>query len=118
MKMGMNDVRMALWKAYDKERERHGYIEGKSSEGSCELIYPTIHESDSIDKFMLPLGIMIYSYALGPSRRHYIYKGEKDRKIEYYHWESPDIYKKAVEVIEGWVEEARNEWEGKTDEKR
>ena len=104
----MTDVREALWNAY-KIEEQEGGIEGKSSEAYCELIYPTYYSCKTIEKFSKPYGINIYSYALGPSRMHHILYAETENKRNYYTWESPDIYAKAIEVIESWTEERRNE---------
>jgi hypothetical protein len=100
----MTDVRKALWNAYKKEEESEDGIYGKSSEAYCELRYPTYWDCEVIEEFLEPCGIMIYSYALGPSRSHYIMKGPVDRQVNYYTWEAPDIYKKAVEVINSWIE--------------
>jgi len=103
--MDMEDVREALWYAYKKEEESEYGVEGKSSEAWCELQYPTWWDCETLEEFKKPCGIMIYSYALGPSRTHYINYGEEDKQINYYTWESPDIYTKAVEVINSWVDE-------------
>lgn len=102
--MDMNDVRVALWRAYKKRAESEGEIDGKSSEGYCELLYPTYWECNTEDEFKTPHGIMIYSYALGPNRKHYIYCGIP-RKADSNIWYSPDIYRKAVEVINSWMED-------------
>ena len=101
----MSDVRSALWNAYDKLRKSEYGIEGKSSEAYCELMYPAIWDCEVVGEFLLPSGIMIYSYALGPSRRHYINRGQVDREVNYYTWESPCIYKKAIEIINMWAAE-------------
>lgn len=98
----MSDVRKALWKAYQKENESDGGLEGKSAEGSCELIYPTYWDCENQDDFLEPIGLMVYSYALGPSRQHYFYKGNKESHKNYYTWVSKDFLAKAVEVINDW----------------
>lgn len=98
----MEDVRRELWKAY-KQAQSEGWLEGKSSEAWCELEYPTFWDCETEEDFLQPCGIMIYSYALGPSRTHYINRGPKDKKVNYYTWESPDIFAKAIEVIQSWV---------------
>lgn len=101
----MDDVRAALLAAYRKQAAS-GPIEGKSSEGWCALHYPVVW--DFLDEgagFNEPSAIEIYSYALGPSRSHYINRGKVDRQVNYYTWESPDIFAKAVEVINGWVDQ-------------
>ena len=103
--MNMTDVRKALWNAYKAEEETEHGIEGKSSEAYCELRYPTYWECDTIEDFNKPFGIMIYSYALGPSRKHYINYGTEDKEVNYYTWESPDIYTKAVQIINSWCRE-------------
>jgi hypothetical protein len=103
----MNDVRFALWAAYKKlEVTKHG-IEGKGSEGWCELKFPTFWDCQDADDFLEPISLMIYSYALGPSRSHFFKRGKVDRKVNYYTWEAPDIYAKAVEVINGWADDIK-----------
>lgn len=98
----IEDVRRALWKAYKKQQESEYGIEGKLSEAYCELQFPTFWNCETEEEFLKPRGIMIYSYALGPSRSHYVNYGPEDKEVNYYTWESPDIYKKAIEVIESW----------------
>jgi hypothetical protein len=99
----MDDVRAALWAAYKKlEATKYG-IEGKTSEGLCELQYPTYWDCQEAAAFAEPSGLMIYSYALGPSRTHYFNRGKVDRQVNYYTWEAPDFYAKAVEVVNGWA---------------
>lgn len=99
----IDDVRAALWAAYKKlEATEHG-VEGKSSEGWCELQYPTFFDCQSSAEFADPCGLMIYSYALGPSRAHYFNRGKIDRQVNYYTWEAPDFYAKAVEVVNSWA---------------
>lgn len=99
--MDINDVRKALWKLYSDNKD----WEGKSSEAYCELQYPAYWDCETENEFYEPNGIMIYSYAFGPSRTHYIYKNKRERHPNYYTWESTDIFKKAVEVIESWNKE-------------
>ena len=48
---------------------------------------------------------MIYSYALGPSRTHYFNRGDVERQVNYYTWEAPDFFAKAVEVVAAWADE-------------
>ena len=98
----MADVRRALWRAYEKAASTEYGIDGKASDGWVELRYPTYWECETEDEFLQPCGIMIYSYALGPSRRHYINRGDEDRRVDHNTWESPDIFEKAVEIIESW----------------
>lgn len=103
--MDIKDVRKALWEAYRLADEVEGGVEGKSSEAYCEIMYPTYWECDTLEEFMQPTGLMVYSYALGPSRRHYFYYSQKEYQENYYTWYAPDPFKKAVEVINSWVEE-------------
>lgn len=105
-KVTMDDVRRALWDAYEAARKAPDFM-GKMAEGSCELIYPNIWECESVDEFLEPKGIMVYSYSLGPSRQHYFLRSDEDRQDKYYSWHSRDMYAKAVEVINQW----RQEWE-------
>ena len=77
----MADVRRALWKAYKKVQKSEYGIEGKRDEAWCELGYPNLWDAETEDEFTKPCEIMIYSYALGPSRRHYIRKGNVEKAI-------------------------------------
>ena len=97
----MNDVRRSLWEAY---KNCKGF-EGKNYEAYCELRYSPIWDCETEEQFSRPFGIMIYSYALGPSRRHYINYGSIEKEKNYYTWESPDIYQKAIDVINSWVKD-------------
>ena len=100
----IHDVRVALWRAYQKLAESGG-IDGKSSEGYCELLYPTIWDAQSVEEFCRPEGVMVYSYALGPNRQHYFWRGPVDRQKESNQWFAPDPFAKAVKVIEEWEAE-------------
>jgi len=102
--MDIDDVRRALWAAYKKEEKSEYGIEGKSNEAFCSVEYPNYWECETEEEFLMPDALMVYSYALGPSRTHYFKYGKKDKEINYYTWESPDIYAKAVEVINSWVD--------------
>lgn len=99
----MDDVRRALWAAYKTLEATFEGIEGKSSEAWFELQYPTYWECETLEDFLKPCGIMVYSYALGPSRSHYFRLGKVDREVNYYTWESPDPCAKAVEIIGQWA---------------
>jgi hypothetical protein len=101
----INDVRKALFNAYKKKEQSEDGIEGKSSEGWCEVLYPTFWECETIDEFLKPCGIMVYSYALGPSRQHYFMYAKKEKRGDYATWYAPDFFAKAVEVINSWVED-------------
>lgn len=99
----MNDVRKTLWNAYKKLQQSENGLEGsKSSEGYCELLYPSFWDCDSLEEFQEPCGLMIYSYVLGPGRQHFIYKSKSEHQDDYRTWVAPDIYEKAVEVIKSW----------------
>ena len=101
----IKDVRKALWDAYKLYFESVEDSYCKPQEAYCDVFYPNYFEcEDDFDKFCEPNGIMIYSYCLGPSRSHYIFKGKEDKQIDYDRWESPNIYKKAVEIINRWAE--------------
>lgn len=99
----IDDVRAALWTAYTKLAYTAEGVCGKSSEGWCELQFPTWWDCKSADEFAQPSGLMVYSYALGPSRTHYFNRGPVDRQVNYYTWEAPDFYAKAVEVVNAWA---------------
>lgn len=115
----MTDVRKALHKAYKRTQEIDGRIEGKYNEGWCSVEYPTIWEegfgcgglATDENLFLAPTRLTIYSYTLGPSRRHYFVKDDKDSHPNYYTWHTTDIFSKAVEVIESWVKECEDSWE-------
>ena len=98
----ITDVRRALWAAYQHAADI-GEIEGKSSEAWCEVRYPTFWDADSEEQFLQPSELMVYSYALGPSRQHYFQRSSVDKRVDSNTWKSPDIYAKAVEVIGEWV---------------
>lgn len=100
----IEDVRRCLWKAYSKITKDPNYY-GKSSEAYVEVQYPNFWAVDNEEDFLKPEGLMIYSYALGPSRTHYFNFGKKESHPNYYTWVSSDPYAKAVEVIEGWLKE-------------
>ena len=100
----INEVRKALWLAYKKLEATEEGIEGKSVDGCCELLYPNIWDCKSIEQFSTPSCIMVYSYALGPSRQHYFYQGNKESNPNYYTWISKNMYKKAVEIINQWAD--------------
>ena len=102
----MQDVRDALKRAYKKAAEQPCGIEGKSSEAHCSLHYPNWWSEQNFDE---PYSLEVYSYALGPSRSHYFNRAECDRQVNYYTWESPDIFAKAVEIIDGWAEDIGRE---------
>lgn len=102
----IRDVRDALKEAYDKlDRCEPGWG-GKSSEAWCSVSYPSRFSDND---FYEPCALTVYSYALGPSREHYFNRAEKDGHPNYYTWESPDIFAKAVEVIRGWASEIRED---------
>jgi len=101
----INDVRKALFEAYKKKEQSEDGIEGKSGEGWCEVLYPTFWECETIDEFLKPCGVMVYSYALGPSRQHYFRYAEIEKNDDYTTWYAPDFFAKAVEVINSWVED-------------
>lgn len=99
----IDDVRHALWNAYKKLAASEHGIEGKSSEGWCELLFPTYWSCETADEFCEPCGIIVFSYALGTSRRHYFNAGKVEKQIDHCTWESPDFLAKAVKVINGWA---------------
>lgn len=95
------DVRKALWDLYEKARA-HPEFCGKTCEGFCEVRYPSIWDADDAAAFQRPCEIMIYSYALGPNRQHYVRQGKRDRRVSSNEWEATDICLTALEVIAGW----------------
>lgn len=98
----MDDVRRALYNAYKLESEGPDGVEGKRGEGYCQLLYPTWWDCKTEEEFLKPCGIMVYSYALGPSREHYFMYAEKEGHPNYYTWEAPDFMARAIEVINSW----------------
>lgn len=105
-KATIEDVRRALWNAYSEATSSPEYM-GKSSEAYVELYYPNFFECKTLEEFMKPKGLMVYSYALGPSRQHYFDFSDKESQPEYYMWRSPDPFAKAIEVIGEWMKEFR-----------
>lgn len=101
--MDITDVRKALKKAYDKAVQDPNYC-GKMSEAYTEVCYPSYWQSELREDFDKPYQLMVYSYALGPSRNHYFIQSDKDRQVNYYTWHCTDMYATAVEVINGWSE--------------
>jgi hypothetical protein len=95
-------IRSLLWDAY-KKAYNCGELEGsKSADGSCSLHYPSFFECDTKEEFLKPNMLEVYSYSLGPSRRHYFRHSGKDEQINYYTWDAPDLFKKANEIIGVW----------------
>jgi hypothetical protein len=99
----MKDVRQALWNAYKKLEATSEGVCGKSSEGWCELQYPTYWNCETSEEFSQASGLIVYSYALGTSRTHYFNRGLVDRQVNYYTWEATDFYAKAVEIVNAWA---------------
>ena len=97
------ELRKAIWDAYKKEEESEFGIEGKSSEGYVEIYFPNYFECDSFEEFCQPTGVMVYSYALGPSRRHFFWKSKKESTGDYNEWYSRNIFKKAVSIVKSWT---------------
>ena len=106
----IEDVRAALYDAYMLYKKYNGYIDGKSDEGLCQLIYPTIYDCNSSKEFITPTGIMVYSYTLGPSRRHYFFFGEESHP-DYNIWYSKNIYDTAVHEIMNWIDEVEKNYQ-------
>lgn len=106
----IDDVRRAVWDAYQRATKNPSY-EGKSSEGYIEVLYPNFWEAKSFEDFAEPKGVMIYSYALGPSRQHYFFKSDRDFQLDYATWYSVEPFNRAIEEINKWVAEfeERNE---------
>lgn len=105
--MTIDDVRKALKEAYDTARKHPDWEGGKSSEAHCSVHYPSIYQKEP---FSNPYKLDVYSYALGPSREHYFIRADKEAHPNYYTWEAPDIFAKAVEVISGWAAEYGREY--------
>ena len=97
-KVDITDVRRALWKLYSESKD----WEGKSAEASCEVIYPSFWDCENEESFIHPTGVMVYSYALGPSRQHYFVKDKKDSHPNYYTCNCVDPFATAVMVIKEW----------------
>ena len=104
----IEDVREALWSAYTIASSHPDYY-GKRSEGAVEIFYRPFHDCVSKESFFVPSGIMVYSYALGPSRSHYFMFGDKEDHPNYYTWVSIDPYTKAVETINEWLDSFIND---------
>lgn len=112
MSATINDVRLALWDAY-RRLEARGFDAVKDADGLCEVEYPNFWSCDTPEQFAEPRCLMIYAYALGPNRRHYIFKGKRKRRLREGEWEAPDIFGYALELIAEWL--AENEAAGATE---
>lgn len=108
----IEDVRKTLWEAYQRLAQTPEGIFGKSDEACCEVLYPSFFDFQTLEEFMKPSGLMVYSYALGPSRKHFFYRSDKESHPDYTVWYSPDPFAKAIKVINGWLEKALKEQEG------
>ena len=106
--MDMADVRKALWRAFQKIG-----IEGKRmpmEDGYCELQYPPLEDADyNEEKFLRPTGVFIYSPTLFSRESCYVGQGDEECKINDFTWHSPDIFKKAVELIDSWADSLKEE---------
>lgn len=102
-------VRSELWSAY-KWRSDSGKLDGKSEDGRVSVIYPAWYECETRDEFLSPIAIGIYSYDIGPSRMHYVWDSRYRNKEpeDYRNYHSPNICRKAVEVIQQWVADLKN----------
>lgn len=106
--MNIADVRKALWDAYEK-CSKHPNFCPKPSEAWVEVCYPAYFSCDTHEEFGRPIRLMVYSYALGPSRQHHFILAKKESRPDSATWETRDIFAKAVEVINGWAAEFGNE---------
>lgn len=75
---------------------------GKINECYTEVCYGPY--SDSVE----PSCLMIYSYMLGPSRRHYFAKGHGEGDHATWYCGDRDIFDVALEIVGGWHEEEMN----------
>ncbi len=106
--MDMTDVRKALWRAYKKIgiEEKRMPVE----EGYCELQYPSLEDADyNEEKFLRPTGVFIYSPTLLSKESCYVEQGDEECKINDYAWQAPDIFKKAVDLIDLWADDLKEE---------
>ena len=117
-KATIEDVRRALWRAYVDLVRTDCDGGWKSSEAWCDVSYPNFWDHVDYDEanrdeppagFLEPSSLMVYSYALGPSRQHYFHRAAEESHPNYYTWYAQDIFAKAVEVIDGW---SRDQAEG------
>lgn len=101
--MDITDVRKALKAAYDKATQDPEYC-GKLNEAYTEVCYPNYWHDEENHRFYEPFQLMVYSYALGPSRAHYFIKSNEDEQVNYYTWHCKDIFATAVQVINEWLD--------------
>ncbi len=109
MAKSIDDVRKKLWGAYERLRKEEGGIEGKSSEARVLVKYLPIWEAKTLDEFLVPYEIEIYSYSLGPSRRHFFTFDEEYSKPDYNAWRGPNICQLACDAIDEWEAEYFND---------
>ena len=106
----IKELRRVIWRAYAKARDVWGRIDGKSGEGVVTVTFPAIWDCQTEEQFVeaAPASIMVYSYALGPSRGHYFFKSDRDYKAKF----APEYYAKdpvarATKVVEGWARDRK-----------
>jgi len=106
--MDMTDVRKALWRAYKKlEIEEKKIIIEKDY---CELQYPSFEKTAyNKESYLQPNCILIYSPILFPNGPCHIEKGDEEYKITRFYWQAPDIFKKAVDLINSWAGDLKEE---------
>jgi hypothetical protein len=113
--MDISELRATLWNAYNEVIEMDSDFSGKSGEAYCQVQYPCFWDCETVEDFSKPEGIMVYSYSLGPSRRHYFMLGEKDTHPNYYTWISKNPLKKAIEIVTEWKDKYLNSLEAEYD---
>ena len=95
------EIRRLLADGYHKAR----YLDTchKSSDGYCEVYYPTAYSDEEGCGGTVAKGLMIYSYVLGPSRQHYFHHGSG--RSNYCTFYSADPFKTALGEVRKWIAE-------------
>lgn len=75
----------------------------KSSDGYCEVRYPTAYSDDEGCGGVEANGLMIYSYVLGPSRHHHFWRGTG--RGDYATFYSADPFATALGEVSKWLSE-------------
>lgn len=92
------EVRRLLAEGYARYSDCH-----KSSDGYCEVMYPTAYSDEEGCGGVEANGLMVWSYVFGPSRAHHFYKGRG--RGDYCTFYSADPFATALREVQKWMAE-------------
>lgn len=98
----IEDVRKALWDAYEKCKHLEDFYT-KRGDGVVELIYPSFF--DGGNDFTKPICLKLYAYCFGESRSYEFYFKNHPSCPSYPHRSFKDPYEEAIKCIEYWANE-------------